>query len=99
MMADVACFCGCLYFFQGAAGACPTCGEVARVTAGTVVDGIVCGQPERPAAQMNGAGPERATSGAGLEWAKADPGSMADSATDPDPGLARVPVLPGTDRR
>jgi hypothetical protein len=46
---------------------------------------------------MNGAGTEWPTSGTRPEWAKADPGSMADSTTDPDPGLARVPVLPGTD--
>ncbi len=32
MMVDVACFCGCLYSFDGGAGACPRCGEVATVT-------------------------------------------------------------------
>jgi hypothetical protein len=32
MMTDVACFCGCLYSFDGGAGACPRCGEVATVT-------------------------------------------------------------------
>jgi len=31
MMADVACFCGCLYSFHGGAGACPECGEDATV--------------------------------------------------------------------
>ncbi len=31
-MTDVACFCGCLYSFDGGAGACPKCGEVASVT-------------------------------------------------------------------
>jgi len=31
MMADVACFCGCLYSFHGDAGACPRCGEYATV--------------------------------------------------------------------
>ena len=31
MMADVACFCGCLYSFHGGAGACPKCGEYATV--------------------------------------------------------------------
>jgi acyl-CoA synthetase (AMP-forming)/AMP-acid ligase II len=33
-MAEVACFCGCLYSFDGGAGACPKCGEYATVTAG-----------------------------------------------------------------
>jgi uncharacterized Zn finger protein (UPF0148 family) len=32
MMADVACFCGCLYSFDGGAGACPRCGEYATVS-------------------------------------------------------------------
>jgi hypothetical protein len=31
-MADVACFCGCCYSFEGAAGACPQCGEYAVIT-------------------------------------------------------------------
>lgn len=35
-MTDVACFCGCLFSFEGGAGACPRCGEVASVTAGPV---------------------------------------------------------------
>ena len=34
MMAEVACFCGCLYSFDGGGGACPKCGEYASVTAG-----------------------------------------------------------------
>jgi hypothetical protein len=32
MMADVACFCGCCFSFDGGAGACPRCGEVASLT-------------------------------------------------------------------
>jgi hypothetical protein len=28
-MTDVACFCGCVYSFQGVEGACPGCGEIA----------------------------------------------------------------------
>jgi hypothetical protein len=34
-MTDVACFCGCLFCFDGGAGTCPSCGEVANVTAPT----------------------------------------------------------------
>jgi hypothetical protein len=30
-MADVACFCGCCYSFDGAGAACPKCGEYASV--------------------------------------------------------------------
>ena len=37
-MAEVACFCGCLYSFDGGAGACPKCGEYATVTAGRRTD-------------------------------------------------------------
>jgi hypothetical protein len=48
MMIDVACFCGCCFSFDGAAGACPKCGEVARVTAGPA---------ELQVPVMNGAGP------------------------------------------
>jgi hypothetical protein len=33
-MTDVACFCGCLYSFDGDAGACPRCGEHATVRTG-----------------------------------------------------------------
>jgi hypothetical protein len=37
-MADVACFCGCFFSFDGGAGACPKCGKVAGVTAGPVLE-------------------------------------------------------------
>jgi hypothetical protein len=30
-MTEVACFCGCRYVFDGGAGACPKCGELAMV--------------------------------------------------------------------
>jgi hypothetical protein len=30
-MAEVACYCGCSYSFNGDAGACPHCGEVATL--------------------------------------------------------------------
>jgi hypothetical protein len=31
-MTEVACFCGCLFSFDGGADACPRCGEFASVT-------------------------------------------------------------------
>lgn len=34
-MTDVACFCGCLYSFDGGAGSCPRCGEYATVSTGS----------------------------------------------------------------
>jgi hypothetical protein len=38
-MNEVACFCGCRFTFDGAAAACPTCGEVARVAPGPPLAG------------------------------------------------------------
>ena len=37
MMADVACFCGCLYSFEGGGGACPKCGEYVSLTTGAEI--------------------------------------------------------------
>jgi hypothetical protein len=34
VMADVACFCGCFYSFDGGGGACPRCGEYVSLTTG-----------------------------------------------------------------
>lgn len=31
-MTNVACFCGCVYSFSGAVGACPNCGEYTTFT-------------------------------------------------------------------
>ena len=56
MMSDVACFCGCCFSFDGAAGACPTCGEVARVTAGPAPGSAGRSRPEHPVPVMDGAG-------------------------------------------
>ncbi len=39
MMADVACFCGSLYSFEGSQGACPKCGEIATLTTGSGFQG------------------------------------------------------------
>jgi hypothetical protein len=48
-MTDVACFCGYLFFFDGDAGACPSCGEVADLTDGTPAQpaGAVQARPAR----------------------------------------------------
>ena len=53
-MAEVACFCGCCFSFDGAAGACPTCGEVARLTAGPVTGPAGHSRPEHPVPVTNG---------------------------------------------
>ncbi len=44
-MTDVACFCGCLYSFDGDAGACPRCGEYATVRTGPADTCTKGGQP------------------------------------------------------
>ena len=51
-MTDVACFCGCLYSFDGDAGACPKCGEVASVTGLPALEGFGCNRPETPDAEI-----------------------------------------------
>ena len=53
-MAEVACFCGCCFSFDGAAGACPRCGEVARLTAGPVTGPAGRSRPEHPVPVTNG---------------------------------------------
>jgi hypothetical protein len=70
-MADVACFCGCCFSFDGGAGACPKCGKVARVTAGPVPDSAGCSRPELPVPVMNGAGQNERTLGTYSERAEA----------------------------
>jgi hypothetical protein len=45
MMTDVACFCGCLYSFDGRAGACPSCGEYATVRTGPALGCTEGGRP------------------------------------------------------
>jgi hypothetical protein len=56
MMADVACFCGCVYFFDGDAGACPGCGEVATLTVASPAAGARRGQQGQPVPAANGHG-------------------------------------------
>jgi len=75
MMADVACFCGCFYSFDGGSGACPGCGEVAAVTAGPVAAGTERGQQGQPGPAANG--DRRGQAAAWREWAEAGPGSLA----------------------
>jgi hypothetical protein len=70
MMADVACFCGCVYFFDGGAGACPGCGEVATLTVGLASAGAELGRQEQPGPASNGHGGPAA---ALREWAELIP--------------------------
>jgi hypothetical protein len=44
-MTDVACFCGCLYSFDGGAAACPRCGKHAAVPTGAAFTRAEAGQP------------------------------------------------------
>jgi hypothetical protein len=76
MMTDVACFCGCLYSFDGGAGACPGCGEVAAVKAGLAAAGAERGQQGLPGPAANGQrrGGQVA---AWREWVEAGPRSLA----------------------
>jgi hypothetical protein len=56
-MADVACFCGRLFSFDGDAGACPECGKVASVTGLAVPGSSGCtrvGTPAREISQLPG---------------------------------------------
>ena len=55
MMTDVACFCGCLYSFDGGGAACPKCGEYATVTVGPLFNGTGRSRQEQPVPAMNGA--------------------------------------------
>lgn len=56
-MTDVACFCGRLYSFDGGAGACPRCGEVATVSTRSAFMSTDRGHqhaPAEPATSRNG---------------------------------------------
>ncbi len=56
VMTDVACFCGCCFSFDAGAAACPRCGEVATVTAGTRLEDAGRSQPKIPVPVVNGTG-------------------------------------------
>jgi hypothetical protein len=47
-MAQVACFCGSSFSFDGGAGACPKCGEVASLTGGAAPEILVRDWPGEP---------------------------------------------------
>jgi hypothetical protein len=49
-MADVACFCGCLYSFDGGSGACPRCDQVATVTTAATAASAERSPERQPAA-------------------------------------------------
>jgi hypothetical protein len=51
-MADVACFCGCCYSFEGGAGACPRCGEYAVVAPASAEQGSRSGPGRAEAAAV-----------------------------------------------
>lgn len=92
-MSDVACFCGCCFSFDGAVGACPTCGEVARVTAGPAPGSAGRSRPEHPVPVMNGAGRNGKTPGTCPGRADAGAGALsgiAIGAVAGDPGTATV---------
>lgn len=94
MMTDVACFCGCCFSFDGAAGACPTCGEVASVTAGPVSGSTWRGRPEPPVPVMNGTERNGKTPGNRQERAEADAGARSGIAV----GAAAADAGTATDR-
>ena len=63
-MTNVACFCGCLYYFDGSEGPCPKCGAVAVVNTTAI----------RPASHdRERSQPDAAAAGAGLACADATP--------------------------
>jgi hypothetical protein len=60
-MTEVACFCGCLYVFDGGAGACPQCGELAMVQTYAAPGGADHGGRPVPAPrELRGNGPGEA---------------------------------------
>ena len=53
-MAQVACFCGWYFSFDGGAGACPKCGEVVSLQGGAAPEILVRDWPEEPAGVTDG---------------------------------------------
>jgi predicted RNA-binding Zn-ribbon protein involved in translation (DUF1610 family) len=59
-MTNVACFCGCLYSFDGGEGPCPKCGAVAVVRTKAIrKTSENCGQSEADAATAGASFPAR----------------------------------------
>ena len=75
MMADVACFCGCLYSFDGAAGACPQCGEIASV--GLVPESPEPGRPEHRVPVADGVRRDGQAPGTFPEWLEAGASALS----------------------
>ena len=88
-MADVACFCGCLYSFDGGGGACPKCGQYATVMAGPAVTSTGRSRPGLPAAELNGAGHNGQTAGTRWDRVGAGPGLLAGHCDHGDHAPAR----------
>ncbi len=95
-MAEVACFCGCCFSFDGAAGACPGCGEVARLTAGPVTGPAGSSRPEHPVPVTKGdrqnghvpdVGPHRIEAGVVVSDAALSGIAVGASAADPGPAV------------
>ena len=89
MMADVACFCGCFYSFDGAGGACPTCGEYASVAAGPTPEPTGHGRPEHRVPTVNGVRQNGQTPRTFPDWLEAGASALAGVAAtagagDPD---------------
>lgn len=89
MMADVACFCGCFYSFDGAAGACPQCGEIASVGTGPAPESAGQGRPEHRVPIANGVRQNGQATRTFPEWVEAGAGALAGVAAtagagDPD---------------
>jgi hypothetical protein len=72
-MAEVACFCGCLYSFDGGAGACPKCGEYAIITAASASTSAQPSHQVPPAPATNGNGQNGLTAGGCRERAETIP--------------------------
>ena len=104
MMTDVACFCGCLFSFNGGAGACPKCGKVVSVTAGPVLERPGHNRPAHPVPLMNGAGRAGQTRAACPERVEvgALPGIAIDAADTvlgrSEPAIGGTPVLQAQSR-
>jgi hypothetical protein len=95
MMSDVACFCGCRFSFDGGAAACPSCGEIASVTASLVRGDAGPSQSAVPVPVVSGIGHNRQLPRAGTERVLRALFIAAVSPRSAD----RYPPVPGTGDR